>query len=249
MVEQLIKKPLVMVGTTGNTLMEVPNISPAFQFINITNLTGNVIYLCSENAPDKTMALYGIGAYSTLSIPITPEITNVIKIFWEDKENTPLISKTAQFIFSYQNLGYNQCYAPGFSIQNSSLQSNIVNLTSSPAQIQAAAGSYDTPNYINIVTVAGDNLLLAAGNYVSKIRLSLIGPQGSSLYIKNGSNIIYEDSQPGTSIVTYQVDLDFAGSGIYNSGIKFNNTYVGWNIYGIITTSSLTPKNKVSVIS
>ena len=286
-----------MMGIVGNKLVNCPVISPAMLWLNVVNMTDNVIYLCQGNANDNSQPVITFGPYSVLSIPIYPEIYNNFKLFWENMNN-PSLGQTAQFIFSYESLGYNQCYAESFAyaggklgitventpavnatisgtadvniantpnvaissgsvdatIQNATLNSQIVNLSTEPVQAKPAIGVYDSANIINAFPVGGTRLLvLPAGNYLSKVRLSVWyfgSNQGNrSVFLQKNTDTIYADFIDFAKAL--QIDIDFGTNGVYNNGIWIYCDGVGsyLQVTGVVCTSANTPRPACTIVT
>lgn len=140
---------LIMTGATGGRLIDCPRITPRYEFINVANMTSNLLYICKSGVTDPTSAIYAVGAYSTFSFPVTSDISDNFQAVWVNGQGDVLLFKIAHIIFSYQSLGYNQCYAEGFAFANGNINMQVQNIP------QVTIGNAVDVNVVNNPQISG----------------------------------------------------------------------------------------------
>lgn len=136
----------------------------------------------------------------------------------------------------------------------------ITNISSDPGQIQTAQGEYDTITPFSITVNAGaTGTILAAGNYVKQLRLTVQqtaanGTTGYTVSVVFGSTDIDYCAIPASSpalTILLRDEYNFGPDGAYNQGISVSNASGAppLTISGFVVTSSVTPASKVSSVS
>jgi hypothetical protein len=88
------------------------------RFLTIMNMTDNTICLYPPNIQQPTagMSIQCLGVYSAVTVPIFTGLQNGFNAVWTNPGGTnPVVTKVVKLIFSKDNLGYNQCWAPSFA--------------------------------------------------------------------------------------------------------------------------------------
>ena len=134
-------------------------------------------------------------------------------------------------------------------------QVEISNTTSSPANMQAASGSFDTQSSYS-GTVANNAsaqtvTLVAAGNYIQTLILYIGAPTSSGVtytpQLKNGSSTFYNNVIANDA--TQEMIFDF-GEGVTNNGITMtipgSSPQISYSGYAILR--SATPRQRVATV-
>lgn len=220
---------LTMSGANGSKAVQCPTITPPYNFINVTNLTENIIYLCGAGAVDGSNAMYTFGPYSTLSIPITADIVNSFMLYWETKGD-PLLIRTARLAFTYDSLGYNQCYAESFAYAAGKLGITVENTPSVTASIQGTAS-------VNIANTP--NVAISSGSVNATIQNAQLNSNITNAMLKSGFTI--------SSQLTFPVNFVTPGVYIYNLG-GFVVPAGEYDTICILVTSTINPLSNYSFL-
>lgn len=150
----VIKLDVPMSGGTGSTLVDAPTITPKFKFINVINMTDYTVKLAKTLDPMAASPLVVFGPFSTLSIPITPEMETGFSLVWQAAG--PGGGQNMQIYFSYDSLGYNQCYAPSFTYANGAMGMTINNDATVKGEVSITDNSV-----VNVKNEPGGELTVA----------------------------------------------------------------------------------------
>lgn len=127
------------------------------RFITIMNMTDNTICLYPPNIQEPTagMSIQCLGVYSAVTFPIYTSLQNGFNVIWTNPGGTNLtITKVAKLIFSRDNLGYNQCWAPSFAFGGDCVPISVA--------YDDVGLSKETKQDTIITSIAGINALLTA---------------------------------------------------------------------------------------
>lgn len=154
---------VIMTGAGGSKEVKIPSSSPRPEWINVINMTDNVLYFTAADAADFTSPFIVFGPYCTLSIPISTDLSPIFRVFFDNPGGTnPLLLKTAQIIFTADTLGFNQNYATAFAFSKGQLGMTVQNTPAVNATITGTAdvNILGTPQ----VDITGQNIIANVSN-------------------------------------------------------------------------------------
>lgn len=220
---------LVMTGATGGKVVQPPKITPLYEFLNVTNLTENIVYLCPAGAVDNSTAIFTFGPYTTLSVPLTADIKEGFQVFWETKGD-PLLIRTMRMAFTYESLGYNQSYAESFAYAAGKLGITVENTPSVTASVMGTAD-------VNIANTP--NVAISSGNVNATIQNASLNSNVTNAVITTGRMV-----RPA-NIASFTINIPAGGSQTFDVPVTeniYDQVFVRGSFTTPVTLNNLTLK-------
>ena len=187
-----------MRGASGSQAVSLPsNYKDTFKFVSVSNISDNsmCIYPPGLTEPQAGMSIVCLGPYSAMTFPILPQMKEGFSVVWTNPGLTNLDkTKTAQLIFSVENLSMNSSFAPSFTTGGNVVNTQLVKVD--PAVDLASTAKQDA-----ILTKLDALLTALGGTLLTELTGSLPSlSAGSSLIGKVDLNTSNVEGTPDAAV-------------------------------------------------